>query len=250
MYQLYNNATMSSFNQVRNSVIGFFGKSFREWFDAHLEYKLKEHFDKVMVSDFCDCGLDEYIQDVYNDEFIEDIANSEEFSFNQFLVDNQHSYKANVFIINWIECCKWFEDSYDTKKEIISQEQAWNCIAYWIIKEHLAEDWKDLFTEKFKEEYAMYKDNKTKPSRIACGVCLENKLIYTGCSTCKGNFLCYTCYSHLESDNECPFCRCPEMILNIEPPFNQDDNTNAIFIYRVMPDLMSVLESRIIDPSV
>lgn len=89
----------------------------------------------------------------------------------------------------------------------------------------------------------MYKDNKTKPSRIPCGICWENKLIYTGCSICKGNYLCYTCYTHLESDNECPFCRCPEMILNIQ----DTPNTNDVFSYSVVPDLMRVLESRIIN---
>lgn len=254
-----------SYNQVKNNVIGFFGKSFSEWFDAHLEYKLKAHFDKILTKELEECGLQEYIIDVYTDEYLDDIANSDNsgFNFYKYLQDHQINHKSSVFINVWIECCNWYKENYGIKKEIKSQEQAWNTIAYWIVKEHCANDWEELFVEKFTDEYLMYKDNKTKPSRIACGICWENKLLYTGCSTCKGNYICYSCYNHLENDNECPFCRSQEMILDIEATQRTDDlwdylpsegnslnfhnNTNSIFAYNVVPELMSVLENRIIN---
>lgn len=234
-----------SFNQVRNSVIGYFGKCLREWFDTHLEYKLKEHFDKLINKNLQPEELKEYILDVYNYDYIEDVANDyHQFCFSRFLQQHRHNYKASVFINVWIDCCKWFEERYNIKQELLNEEQAWNDIAYWIIKKYLAQDWEELFIEKFEEEFIMYKDNNSKSSRIACGICWENKIIYTGCSTCKGNYLCYSCYTHLESNNTCPFCRCPEMVLNIEPPQIEDENTNTTFAYSVIPELIMVIENK------
>jgi transposase-like protein len=233
---------------VKNNVNNFFAESFIKWFDSHLEGKLKDHFDILLTKGLDECELKEYITDVYTDEYLEDIANSDNsgFSFYRHLRNNQINYGASVFIKVWIDCCSWFEENYDLKHEIKSEEFAWNLIAYWIIKEYCADDWENLFVERFEEDYLIYKDNKTKTSRIVCGVCLENKIIYTGCSTCKGNYLCHSCYNHLNNKNECPFCRSQEMILDIEY-MTADDNTSKIFNYNVVPELMSVLESRVIN---
>jgi hypothetical protein len=97
---------------------------------------------------------------------------------------------------------------------IKDKTNAWNSIVYWLVKENdlLYTELNDLIEKKYKH----YLDSK-RPSRIACGICFENKILYTGCSCCNGNYICYQCYDCLDKENNCPYCRCPEMI-DSEPP--------------------------------
>lgn len=197
--------TQDKLNQVVES---FARLKMDEWFLRHLEGKVKDVFDDGEVD-----GND--IEDLWEDEFLEDLFNrwdDEGFNFHldyKSYLDN--NFTVSQFIIFWNKCSKWFRSEFSTNVEMDNAEKAWNTVAYWVIKEQdIYQTIHDAFCGKFNEEYRYYKETKGKTSRIPCGVCLENKILYTGCFECKGNYLCLSCYSKV--NNECPFCRCKEMV--------------------------------------
>lgn len=176
---------------------------------------------KKIINSYFENGKDDYIddiiQDLYNEEFVEDCFNNWDIKFNFYrnnktLIDKL--YDVEDFIYFFSDCQKWFKDEYDIDLLVINCEHAWNSIVYWLVKDGgLLER---EFDEFLQEKYETYLDSK-RTSRIACGICFENKTLYTGCSCCNGNYICYECYDCLDKENNCPFCRCDEMIFQ-EPP--------------------------------
>lgn len=164
-----------------------------------------------------DNDIDDIIQDLYNDEFVEDCFNNWNTQFN-FYRDNkteiEKRYNVADFIALFSDCQKWFKDEFDTDLLMKDCEHSWNSIVLWLIKD------KGLLYKEveafLQEKYKTYFDSK-RTSRIACGICFENTILYTGCSCCNGNYICEECYECLAKENTCPYCRCEEMI-DRDPP--------------------------------
>ena len=168
------------------------------------------------------------IQELYEDEFVENCFNHWDTKFN-FYRDNKTDidelYNVADFIALFSDCQKWFSSEFDTDLLIKDCEDAWNSIVYWLVKDGgLLNKEFDAFLQ---EKYKTYLDSK-RTCRIACGICYENKILYTGCSCCNGNFICEECYECLDNKNSCPYCRCEEMI-DRDPPqvsHSQDEITD------------------------
>lgn len=125
-------------------------------------------------------------------------------------------FSIEAFVEFWLEFSRYKKSTSDCRSvEITSTEDSWNCIAEWCFDEHLTYEWSDLFESKMMELYwSTIDDNRN--CRLACGICWENKTLYTGCFQCNGNYICYCCYFNLENENECPFCRNDGMTIGIE----------------------------------
>jgi hypothetical protein len=173
------------------------------WWDTEKE-QIKEWFDDI--DDIHDIS-----EEIYQ-EFVEFCFNSWDDNYNFYYHHNIYidGYSVSEFIELFTKCQKWFKDELDTEISIINNEHAWNTIVYWIVKE--TDLFKDKISEFLEEIYKDYLETK-RPSRIACGVCYDNKILYTGCSACNNNYICKECYESLENENECPYCRCKHMIL-------------------------------------
>jgi hypothetical protein len=175
--------------------------------------------------------IDAIIQDLYNDEFVEDCFNNWDTQLNlfNFYRDNKtiidELYNVADFIALFSDCQKWFDTEQDTILLMKDCEHAWNSIVYWLVKDGglLNEEFETFLQEKYKT----YLDSK-RTSRIACGICFENKILYTGCSCCNGNYICEECYDCLDKENNCPYCRCEEMIDKYPPHIHhsQDEITD------------------------
>ena len=178
------------------------------WYRNTKKTTCYSYFEKVDE----DTELDGVIQDLYNDEFVEDCFNNWDTQFNYYRdskANINESYDVADFIALFSDCQKWFDSEYATDLLMKDCEHAWNSIVYWLVKDG------GLLNKAFKvflqEKYKTYLDSK-RTSRIACNICFENKILYTGCSCCNGNYICEECYECLAKENDCPFCRCPEMI--------------------------------------
>jgi len=129
-------------------------------------------------------------------------------------LDNHFTIGNFLFIYN--ACIKWFKDEYDVSVEIKNEIHTWNTIAYWCFKVGDFSSQKERLKTELVSEIERIKKNKevsaefSGKSRLSCVICLENKVIYTGCSTCSSGLLCYECYSKI--GNVCPVCRCPQMV--------------------------------------
>lgn len=221
---------------------------FDGWFK---EVEMIKEFDKLLVEaekdeDFVDVGS-------FNNfcDFVEKLFNDFDTGIS-FFADNECSLgtELNVddFINLWICASKYYKEEFDVDVEMRNAEHAWNTIAYWVIKDILYDEYLMKFQKKYEQEYQDYKDEMTKPSRIPCGVCYENKLLYTGCYTCNNNYLCRTCY--IKCENECPFCRDGMMISseNGLPRFdNQYPKNYFILTKEVLPDIPLAVENRVVE---
>lgn len=130
-------------------------------------------------------------------------------------------YNTDELIYLWGKCEKWWKDNRITSISMANGvEYTWNTIVYWMVNEN------DLFIDEFQElmlqNYNYYLDEK-RTARIPCGICCESKILYTGCSCCNGNYICYNCYIQLENENSCPFCRCNKMIEKMDKDEDEDD---------------------------
>jgi hypothetical protein len=179
------------------------------------EYKKKEElyidFEKVNA----DTELGDVTHELY-DEFVE-FLDDWETGFD-FYYENEQEISDEFDLTDFIElfndCQEWYHDEYNINLLIKNKTTAWNSIVFWLVKENdlLYTELNDLIEKKYKH----YLDSK-RTSRIACGICFENKILYTGCSCCNGNYICYQCYDCLDKENTCPYCRC-EVMIDREPP--------------------------------
>lgn len=246
-------ADRNPFGELKRMVNGYTAKNFKEWFDIHRDEKLKRNFERMIVNGNEDEEeIGDGILEVYRDEFIEDLTNRWNEPkcpnfFKQYKLLNVE-FSVRDFIKFWKDCCEWFDDAFGDEVKLETEEQAWNCICFWVFQTKLMDDWEELFTEKFKEEFCEYRDNRNRTSRIPCGVCYENKILFTGCSCCNGNYLCHSCYDKI--DNECPFCRCETMICP-EPLISVMNNDDFIIwidkMKRVLKDIPLAVENAVID---
>jgi len=169
----------------------------------------------------------EYIRDLFIDRYMEDLFNDFEntkkgYNFFKFITKKSYlkarfgSNKKRVvnllnftftitdFIWLWKRYCEYNSD--EGVEEMKDEEHTWNCIAYWANRTLNEEEYQ---ISSFIKNCIKYKYTRS-GSPLSCGVCLENKTLYTGCYQCNGNFVCLDCYNQLE--NTCPFCRCRLMI--------------------------------------
>ena len=199
---------MISRERLERIILSQYDRIIEYWYEDKKNEDLYIDFEKVDD----DNDIDDVIQDLYNDEFVENCFNNWDNGFD-FYGDNDHEISDEFDLTDFIElfndCQEWFKETYNINLLIKDKTNAWNSIVYWLVKdkELLFKELNDLIEKKYKH----YLDSK-RPSRIACGICFENKILYTGCSCCNGNYICYQCYDCLAKENDCPFCRCPEMI--------------------------------------
>jgi hypothetical protein len=212
-------ADRDPFGELKRMVNGYITSNYKEWFAIHRDGMLSEYFESIIVKGYDDEeNIGDKILDIFRYEFVEDLTNRWNEPkcpsfFKQYKILNVE-FTIRDFIKFWKDCSEWFNDNFDDDTlEIENEEQAWNSICFWVFQEKLMDEWEELFTENFKEEFSNYKDVRNRTSRIPCGVCYENKILYTGCFRCNGNYLCRTCYDKV--NNECPFCRCDEMITEV-----------------------------------
>jgi hypothetical protein len=211
-------AKRDAFGDLISMVDEYIGSHYIEWFNNHRGGKLSKNFERMIVNgNENEEEIGDGIVEIYRDEFIEHLTNRWNEPkcpnfFKQYKLLNVE-FTARDFIYFWKDCSEWFYNNFALENALENEEQAWNTICYWCFQLRLMDKWEELFTEKFKEEFCYYKDVRNRTSRILCGVCYENKILYTGCSCCNNNYLCRTCYDKI--DNECPFCRCEEMIKEV-----------------------------------
>ena len=130
--------------------------------------------------------------------------------------DLNNHFTIGNFLYLYEKCVNWFKTNYETNVEVKNEIHTWNTLAYWCFKVGDFSSQKDRMKDWIKSELDRIKKNqKTRTefsgeSRLVCVICLENKVIYTGCSTCSAGLLCYECYTKI--DNVCPVCRCSSMI--------------------------------------
>ena len=196
----------------------YMAQVFESWCKTNKE-ELEGIYERIIETKVTEEEKNDIIHEQYEDEFCFDIVNNwdkdDAFNFYKSKKDDLGHITANQFISMWAECENWYNEQYDVKTLLVEdEERAWNTLAYWCFETtELKEEWESLFSDFFEEslnDYIESKDNR--PSRIACGICYENTILYTGCSRCNENYLCKTCYKSLESENECPFCRYEHMI--------------------------------------
>lgn len=118
---------------------------------------------------------------------------------------------ASHLLKNLKDAVKWFKEEYDVDLDITKDDRhVINSIAYYIVSN--CSHSKGNFKFEFKKRLDDVKKLReySGESRYTCVICLENKLIYTGCSSCNSAFVCAGCYPKLY--NNCPVCRCDQMI--------------------------------------
>jgi len=208
-----------------------------KWFDRNkkvVEEVLKNLEDGEALVD------SEYISNLFYDRYMEDLFNDWEdtrYDYNFFKFITQKKYLKEVFgsnkrrLVNlldltftitdfitlWGHYCVYNSD--EGVEEMKGDEFAWNCIAYWAIRTTNELNEEEYKNSSFIKNCIKYTYTRS-GSALSCGVCLENKTLYTGCFQCNGNFVCFDCYNQLE--NTCPFCRCRDMIKSDITPHHLD----------------------------
>lgn len=213
-----------------------------------LEFLINSYYNNKMLEWFLDdrkvrpeviecfkahqeCSEDEdHIDEVYTDKFISDLFNNwtvYRYNFYRY-TGGKHFFdkhiKASELVellteMSYIQQSEFGEVSNPVEKGI---GETWNTLAYWYVYANKSK-YIDSFSECFKQLYSDWRD-KDRHCRLSCGICYENKVLYTGCSTCNGNYVCKSCYTSMD-DNCCPFCRCDEMIQQVDDR-EDDDNLN------------------------
>ena len=171
----------------------------------------------VSIDDIADEIWERFTQEYFNDwEKITDRGFHYWFSGESPYEDLDNHFTISDFIYLYNECVNWFKTNYDVNVEVKSEIHIWNTITYWCFKTGDFSFQKDRLKDWIKEEKdRVIKEKETivefsGKSRLTCVICLDNKVIYTGCSTCSSGLLCYECYTNV--NNVCPVCRCSTMI--------------------------------------
>ena len=170
--------------------------------------------DGETIQDITTEMIDEYIQISFNAAGVTNFYDWINELSDYGVLEEQ--YKISEFVILLSLCYSWFSVDHNTSMKLDSEKDIWNSIAFWFVKERCYETihnrLKDYLAEMVNKEIEKQK-NKTiykGESRLECVVCLEKKIIYTGCSKCNSAFCCFECYEKL--DNVCPLCRHSKMI--------------------------------------
>lgn len=233
------------FVELRGMANGFASAHFKEWFNIYKDGRVNKMLNEAIknphytpLQDYC--------------EFVEDLFGRWEepncFNFHkQYKVAIvRHCISIAEFIKLWNECSKWFSVSLEVELTLANEEEAWNNIVYWVFNAACYNEWLDAFTDEFNDRLNEYKDNLYRVGRIPCGVCYENKILYTGCTCCNNNYLCQSCYGNV--GNECPFCR-SEMITPIDYYANKslDWKKWSAEMYYVMRDIPLAVINAVIE---
>jgi hypothetical protein len=172
--------------------------------------------------------IDKYIEEHFNSS----ISTNNPVSFYNWIGllsdkgDLDTQYSSGEFLILLKNTAKCLFDECGAILDIQKDESIiWDTIAYFFVKEggfggvyetiykRINSYLKELVCDEIKKEKTA-KEYEGK-SRFECVICYENKVIYTGCSNCNSAFLCFECYDKLPTCNECPLCRCGEMMINV-----------------------------------
>ena len=236
------------FIDLRGMANGFASAHFKEWFNIYKDGRVNQMLNEAVNNeDPHYTPLKDY------DEFVEDLFGRWEepncFNFYKHykVAIDRHCISIAEFIKLWNECSKWFSVSLKVDDLMLTnEEEAWNNIIYWVFNKACYDEWLDAFKDEFNDRLNEYKDSLYRVSRITCGVCYENKILYTGCSCCNNNYLCQSCYGNV--GNECPFCR-SEMI----KPFGLTDKPfefghwYCVMSNDVLPDIKSFVLNPVMD---
>ena len=210
-------------NKIKSLVIQYTHERLTEFF---ANASLTDSFELIYKNGLIDDSFDEFddlFEDEYQTKFIETTFNSDDAcacGYKHNFYTQTEGRKLNTefnvsgFIYLWSCVFKWFKDTFNTVIEMKNDEESWNTIAFWVISEYLYDHFFKIFKELYKESYVEYVDTVKRKSRITCGVCYEDTILYTGCRVCNNNYLCKKCYYSLEDDNQCPFCRTNTMMLD------------------------------------
>lgn len=204
---------------LKNIIEKYVASKFQEWFVIKKDELIEEYINYSKLHDHPVPLNYSFIRLTY-EEFVENL-------FIDFYKTKKTRlvFSVETFIEFWLEYSRYEKSISNCEKvEITSTENSWNCIAEWCFDEHLSYEWEDLFGEKMMEQYWVTIDDKRRDCRLSCGVCWENKTLYTGCFQCNGNYICHYCYFNLENEDHCPFCRHDGIITPIECLPIQDDN--------------------------
>jgi hypothetical protein len=201
-----------AFGKLKQLVRTYANQQLEAFFD---EKEIMNDFDKFYKLDNPD-AINEWINDLFRETFVEQEFNNWSacscHNFHQQSPDIQ--FTIGNFIKFWTDAEKWYNEIGVDDLGMKNEEHAWNTIAYWVFSDKLYDEYEELFFKQYKEQYSDYVDTITRKSRLTCGVCYENNILYTGCRTCNGNYLCKNCYFNLENEGECPFCRQEIMMYN------------------------------------
>lgn len=202
---------------LNTAMASMFSNTIESWIEEYatnsMESLMKTYFEKREFKyNEDDEAIEEMAIDIFNDCFIEDAFNDwdkSEYSFyKEYEAIVDENMKVPQFIWLLQGATKYYKE-FGIGIGLSDEERIWNSIAYYVMKgsdfETTYESVKETFVEAFKETYYDYKDYNTKTSRIPCGICYENRTLYTGCHCCNGNYLCKTCWVNV--NNRCPFCR-------------------------------------------
>ena len=205
--------------KMKDLVNQYIEANFKNWFKENTKI-LEKSFENI-EEDEEGTSYENYNEEMLEcfDLFINILTNNwtaTEYNFYKHFEDELDDVLIKDFIKLWVECSVWLEEDFRLDKTSLdNEEQAWNTICYWIFIDKLNDSWEGTFDFEYREQFEEYKDKTNKKSRILCGVCYENRILYTGCFKCNNNYLCRGCYYYLESENECPFCRHDKMITSI-----------------------------------
>lgn len=209
---------------LKSIVTKYVAPKFTQWFEDKKD-ELTDEFVKYFNS-YNEHLSYSFVME-YNDEFNDNLDFDNFYDNCNVLIESRNKFNVNDFIEFWIEYTKWWKEISGEIPEMKSTKQAWNCIGNWCYNNYLTNEWEELFEGKMNEQYCIAIDDNRRDCRLSCGVCWENKTIYTGCFQCNGNYICSTCYFNLENENECPFCRHDGMIIGIECLSILEDNDFA-----------------------
>jgi len=209
-------------NKIKSLVIQYTHERLTEFF---ANASPADSFELIYKNGLIDDSFDEFddlFEDDYQTRFIETTFNSDDacacgYKHNFYTQTGRKlnaEFNVSGFIYLWSCVVKWFKDTFNITPIMLDEETAWNIIAFWVISEHLYDHFFKIFKELYKESYVNYVDTVKRKSRITCGVCYEDTILYTGCRVCNNNYLCKKCYNSLEDDNQCPFCRTNTMMLD------------------------------------
>jgi len=145
------------------------------------------------------------------DNFVEKFFNANESFYKhcERWIDLAEEFNSKEMIWLLKEVNKYWLETLDDnlKLEEINEEQIWNCIAYYWIRER-SDNTKFFVLKKIQEKFDEWleeqKDDGDYP--LSCDICYRNKQIETYAACCKDKKFCGGCYKKLKG-KLCPFCR-------------------------------------------
>lgn len=241
--------------RMKDLVNQYIEANFKNWFKENTK-GLEKSFKTIDTgNEEAENGTyTEAMEEYFTDEFKNQLTNnwtSTEYNFYKHFEDELDNVLIKDFIKIWKECSEWYEEDFGNIS-LDNDEQGWNTICYWIFEDKLFDSWKDTFDFEYREQFEEYKDKNNKASRIPCGVCYENRILYTGCFECNNNYLCRGCYISLENENECPFCRHDKMITPINDitgisAMSPELFHHSIHLEHILKDLVREVKNEVID---